>query len=336
MNSILSACLVALMSLPAVAAEPDWQPMLNGLPAAEKAGFGGLCGVCVDRATGDVVINISDRGFFRSDDGAKSFRRLGDAPPKGRTESPGCLHFDPTGKSKTLLTALVYGAPAGLSTDGGATWTLMEKAVTHVDWCAVDWTDAGRVFVLALKHESGGLLLASHDGGKSFAEVGKGFGPGWIFDAKSAVVAEARTKDRPDPGLLRTTDGGKSWQPCGRFRPVGTGSAQVLPRWHDGALYWLTDAGLISTADEGETWKTVAAIKDGRFGPVVGKSAAHLFVLTGRGIVETTDGGGSWSDPIPLPKGVGGGLTWVDYDPKGDTLYAMRMGSDLFKLARKK
>ena len=27
-------------------------------------------------------------------------------------------------------------------------------------------------FVLALKHESGGLLLASHDGGKTFSRVG--------------------------------------------------------------------------------------------------------------------------------------------------------------------
>jgi photosystem II stability/assembly factor-like uncharacterized protein len=334
MTMILSACAVALAALPG--AEPEWQAMLNGLPAAEKAGFGGLCGVCVDRASGAVIINISDRGFYRSSDGGKTFRRLGDNQPKGRTESPGCLLFDPTSKTPALLTALVYGAPAGASTDGGATWAAMDKAASHIDWCAVNWTDPERAFVLVLKHESSGTLLASHDGGKSFTEVGKGYGPGWVFGAKTAVVAEARSRERPDPGLVRTTDGGKTWEPCGKFRPVGTGSAQALPRWHDGVLYWLTDAGLISTPDEGKTWKTVAAVKDGRYGPVFGKEAGHLFVLTGRGIIETTDSGGSWSDPISLPKGVGGGLTWFDYDAKGDVFYAMKMGSDLYRLERKK
>src|SRR5262249_45051957 len=157
-------------------------------------------------------------------------------------------------------------------------------------------------------------------------EVGKGYGPGWVFDAATAVVAEAKSKDRPDPGLVRTADGGKTWEPAGKFRPVGNGSLQVLPRWGDGTLHWLTDAGLIAPADAGKTWKTVAAVKDGRFGPVFGRDARHLFVLTGRGLVETTDGGGTWSEPVPLPKGVAGGLTWVDYDPKADTLYAMKMG----------
>ena len=32
-------------------------------------------------------------------------------------------------------------------------------------------------FILALKHESGGLLIASHDGGKTFSDIGKGYDP---------------------------------------------------------------------------------------------------------------------------------------------------------------
>lgn len=63
-----------------------------------------------------------------------------------------------------------------------------------------------------------------------------------------------------------------------------------------------------------------------------------MFVLTGSGIVESRDGGGTWSSPIAPPralKGVGG-LTWVEYDPRSDLLYVMKMGSDLFKLERGK
>lgn len=331
--------LLALVCQAAPAAEdPVWQAMLGDLAKSEKAGFHGLCGICVDHASGDVFINLSDKGFYRSTDGAKSFKRISDTQPKGRTEEPGCFLIDPTGKSKKLVTALVYGAPIGVSTDGGATWKMMDAKSSHVDWCAVDWTDPEMKFVLALLHEKGGLLIASQDGGKTFSEVGKNYGTGWIFDNQTAVVAEARTRDRPKPNLVRTTDGGKTWKPCGEYSPVGVNSAQALPKWHDGALYWLVDGALILTADKGETWKKVCDLKDGRYGPIFGKDSKHMFVLTGAGIVETTDAGAIWSKPIAPPrdlKGVGG-LTWFDYDPRSDALYLMKMGSDLFKLARGK
>jgi len=329
-------CVTLAFAAPAaMAEEPAWQPMVGDLPKNEKAGFGGLCGIWVDHATGAVVINISDRGFYRSDDGAKSFKRISDHQPKGRTESPGCFLGDPTGGSKRWLTALVYGSPISITEDEGKTWTAMDNRSSHVDWCAWDWKEMK--FVLALKHEAGGLLIASHDGGKTFKDVAKNFGPGWVFDGNTAVVAESRTKDRPKPGLQRTTDGGQTWTPCAAFTPVGTNSAQALPRWHDGALYWLVEGALISTADAGATWKKISDLRDARYGPVFGKDAKQMFVLTGAGIVESTDGGTSWSKPIPPPKSLKGvgGLTWIEYDPQADALYIMKMGSDLFKLARR-
>lgn len=318
------------------AADPEWQAMLGDLVKAEGAGFGGLCGVVVDHATGSVWINLSDKGLYRSADQAKTFQRIGDKPPKGRTESPGCLMLDPTGKTPRMVAALVYGSPIGVSPDRGETWKYLGKQSAHVDWCAVDWTDPDMKFVLALKHEAGGLLLASHDGGETFAEVGKGYGPAWVFDGHTAVAAEAKSKDRPKPNLVRTADGGKTWRACGEHSPVGANSAQALPRWHDGRLYWLVEGALIATADKGESWRKVCDLKDGRYGPVFGKDARHLFVLTAAGVVESTDGGATWSKPVAPPKGLKGtaGLTWLEYDPKGDVLYLMKMGSDLFKLSR--
>jgi photosystem II stability/assembly factor-like uncharacterized protein len=206
----------------------------------------------------------------------------------------------------------------------------MDKKSSHVDWCAVDWSDPEMKLVFALKHESGDLLLVSRDGGKNFEEVGKGYGPAWVFDGKTAVVAEAKGKGKPAPRLLRTTDAGKSFEPCGDY------STRALPRWRDGVLYWLVDGALITTNDQGKTWKKVGEVKDGRFGPVFGKDGKHLFVLTGAGIVESTDGGASWAKPLALPRGFGGvsALTWLEYDATRDTLYVMKMGSDLFKLQR--
>jgi photosystem II stability/assembly factor-like uncharacterized protein len=333
------AAVLALASLaaPLHAADADWQPLTTELLKAQKPGFGGLCGVVVDHHTGDITINVSDRGFFRSTDGGKTWQKCGDKQPRGRTESPGCFLLDPTAKSHKMLSALVYGSPVSVSADRGATWQAMDNKTAHVDWCAVDWTDPEMKFVLALKHEAGGLLLLSRDAGKTFTEVGKGFGPGWIFDNQIAVVAGAPTKDRPRPSLLRTTDAGKTWRPCGQYSPVGVNSAQALPKWRDGCLYWLVDGALIATTDKGESWEKRGEVKDGRYGPIFGKGAGQMFVLTAAGIVESSDGGATWSRPLPPPKDLKGiaGLTWIEYDPKEDVLYLMKMGSDLFRLRRR-
>ena len=130
------------------------------------------------------------------------------------------------------------------------------------------------------------------------------------------MVAEEKTKDRPKPGLVRTTDGGKTFKPCGEY------TARALPKWHDGTLYWVVDGALISSADKGETWKKLSDLKDGMYGPVFGKTALQMFVLTPAGVIDTADGGKTWSKPLPLPKELKGwsALTWLDYDPMNDAL----------------
>jgi photosystem II stability/assembly factor-like uncharacterized protein len=305
----------------------DWQPVATDLIAKEKPGFGGLSGVAVDHATGTVFIDLSDRGVFRSKDQGKTWERVG-KEFKGRTEWPGCLLLDPTGKSKRLLCATVYGGPVAITSLEDDTSRLLDAKCSHVDWCSLAWMDPEMKFVLALKHESGGTLLASTDGGKTFDEAGKGYGPAWVFDASTAVVAEAKTKDKPKPGLVRTTDGGTTFKPCSEY------SATALPKWRGDTLYWLVDGALIKTTDAGKSWDKVSDLKDGRYGPIFGKEAKQMFVLTGTGVIESTDGGATWSQPLAMPKELKGvsALTWMEYDPVNDVLYVMKMGSDLHRL----
>ena len=321
-----------LLGLVASARAADWEAIPVGQVTSAKPGFGGLSGVLVDHATGELYVCVSDVGLFHSKDQGKTWERLEKVPPKGRTEQAGCMLLDPTAKTRRLVLARVYGGPVAVGDLAGGDWKTLDNKSSHIDWCAADWTDADLGFLLALKHESGGALIASSDGGKTFDEVGKGYGPAWVFDHTTAVVAEAKTKDRPKPGLVRTTDGGKTFTPCGDY------AATALPKWRDGALYWLTDTGLIRTTDAGKTWEKVGDVKDARYGPIFGKDAKQMFVLTAAGVVESTDGGATWSKPTAAPadlKGVSA-LTWIDYDPGNDVLYIMKMGSDLYRMERGK
>ncbi|HEV3022938.1 MAG TPA: hypothetical protein VGX76_10735, partial [Pirellulales bacterium] len=113
----------------------DWQAVTADLIKAEKPGYGKLCGVVVDHATGDVYVDLSDKGIYRSADQGKTWQRTSGQTLRGRTEWPGCIMFDPTGpKKKTLVVALVYGSPIAVSPDAGATWKTMNARSSHVDW----------------------------------------------------------------------------------------------------------------------------------------------------------------------------------------------------------
>src|SRR5262249_2103849 len=114
----------------------EWQTTTEELLRAEKPGFGGLCGIVVDHQTGDVLVNVSDRGFFRSTDQGKSWKRLG-AELKGRTEWPGCLQLDPTGKTKVVASALVYGSPIVVSADRAGMWAALGKKCRPSHWFAL-------------------------------------------------------------------------------------------------------------------------------------------------------------------------------------------------------
>jgi photosystem II stability/assembly factor-like uncharacterized protein len=308
----------------------DWQTLTTDLVKREKPGYGGLSGVAIDRATGHIYVDLSDRGVYRSTDGGTKWEKHGDADIKGRTETPGCMYVDPTGRTKRILLPLVYGSPVGIGATDDNNWRFLHPKCEHVDWCAVDWSDDELKFALTLKHESGGLLLATTDGGQSFSEVGKGFGPAWVFDGKTAVAVKAGG-DGVKKGIARTTDGGKTFEHVSDLAPT------ALPRWHDGTLYWLGDGVLVKTTDAGAHWEKVCELKDARTGPVFGKNSKQLFVLTGAGIRESADGGATWSQPIAVPEGLKGVnyLTWIDYDPVGSVLYVTKMGSDLYKLPRK-
>ena len=63
MRTLLTGTLLLALAPSAHAAE--WEQVTKDLAKKEQAGFGGLCGVIVDRKTGTLYLNVSDKGLYR-------------------------------------------------------------------------------------------------------------------------------------------------------------------------------------------------------------------------------------------------------------------------------
>lgn len=308
---------VAMMA--PTAKKASWQPISDEVVSKLKPGYPGkTAGVTVDPATGDVYMVVPDQGMWKSTDRGESFVRIDGGKVGGRCETGFALNFDPAGKR--LMCFMIYGSSA-LTNDAGETWTASKSS--HLDFGAVDWGGSARAF-LALRHESGGLLTLSTDAGQSWRDLQKGFTHLGLFNDKILVASKGT-------GIERSADGGATWSSVSDATP--TASVMVL---RQGVGYWLTDKGLLTSRDQGQTWQTLGSPVTAIVGPMWGQSEKHMVVVGKTGFLETLDGGQSWQAAAPLPEGfrVGGVGPNYAWDPIGNVFYASSMGKDTLRYQR--
>ena len=288
----------------------------GGKPGA----FGPTAGVTVDPSTGDVFMVVNDNGLFRSSDKGKTFENVADGKTVGgRGETAFALQMDPAGKH--LACFMVYGASA-VTPDGGKTWNVFKQ--THYDFGAVDWTDCKTL--VALRHESGGLLTVTADGGATWKDLQKGFKGIGVFDAKTFVA----TKEKED-GLFRSTDSGVSWTKVSDLRPAG-----FVMQNYKGVGYWTSEAGLIVSKDKGAKWAIQGVAMKGFEGPFFGKDESQIVVVNSGGFHESADGGKTWKLAAPLPAGwAPDRMTLCAWDPGANVFYISRMTKPTMKFEKK-
>jgi photosystem II stability/assembly factor-like uncharacterized protein len=304
-----------------------WLSVSDGVIAqlqkeGKKIGWPGLtAGVAADPANGDVYMVVCDNGLWKSSDVGKTFTRVDGGAIGGRCETGFALSFDPAGGR--LACFMIYGS-AGSSSDGGKSFTAWKT--NHLDFGAADWEQMGK-HLLAIRHESGGVLTLSKDGGATWKDLGKQFDAVGMFDGVTFVALRGAD-------LVRSTDGGETWSPV-KTPPEGKLAAPVM-RLYKGIGYWMTDKGLFTSKDRGETWAKSADV-DAVFGPWFGKDVSHMIVVGKAGFSESLDGGKTWKVVAPLPAEfnvarVGPNYAW---DPVHDVFYASSMGKPTFQFKRK-
>ena len=310
-----------LLALTASAFAGEWMNISDPVTSSLKPGYGGpTAGVVVDRASGDVFMVVSDQGLWRSSDHGATFARCDGNAIGGRCETGWALQADPAGKR--LACFMIYGDSA-MTADGGKTWVKFKTS--HLDFGSVDWADTGRR-LLAIRHESGGLLTTSDDGGLTWRDLERGFSGCGVLDRSTFVT----TKEK-EPGIFRSADAGATWKKVFEQTP-----SAAVPVTFEGGTYWATGKGIIVSRDKGETWTKIGAPTDASYGPFF-ETAQHFVVVQKNGFFsETKDGGEIWESAASLPAGfpvarVGPNFAW---DPRADIFYASTMTKPTFKYQR--
>jgi hypothetical protein len=296
----------------------------------KKIGYPGLtAGVAVDPGSGDVYMVVCDQGLWKSTDAGKTFARVDQGTIGGRCETGFALNFDPAGKR--LACFMIYGGCARTE-DAAANW--IGWKTNHLDFGAVDWESSGKA-LLGLRHESGGILCLSTDGGLTWRNLGKSGPDGKIvkeareyrmlgmFDAATLLASRG-------DGILRSTDGGATWTKVSDAK-----LAAPVMSVRKGVGYWMSDKGVLVSKDKGATWSLAWPMR-AVFGPFFGKDDRQMVVVGKDGFSESTDSGVTWNIIAPLPPGFNVGLVGPNYawDPARNVLYASSMGKPTYRFER--
>ena len=313
---------LAFSALISTALAGEWTNISDNTTAPLKPGYGGpTAGIVTDRASGAVFMVISDLGLWRSTDHGATFARCDEKNIGGRCETGWALQADPAGKR--LACFMIYGSSA-MTSDGGTTWTKFKTS--HLDFGSVDWADTGKR-LLAIRHESGGMLTTSDDGGAMWKDLEKGFSGCGVIDRVTFLA----TKEK-DAGIFRSTDAGATWTQVSSEKP-----SAAVPVVFESAAYWPTGKSVLVSRDKGATWATLGTPVDATHGPLF-DTAAHFIVVGKSGFLETKDSGATWQPAAALPAGfktarVGPNFAW---DPRADIFFASTMSKPSFKLERAK
>ena len=233
--------------------------------------------------------------------------------------------------------AVYYMATAGSgvwkTVDGGQVWTCVSDSIrlTSVGAIAVAPSRPETVYAGA----PGGLYRSNDGGGHWDLVALQGH-------AVSSIVIDPHKPDvvlaaSADAGIMRTTDGGKSWKQTLPDEKVGgvwlvfdpdnpkkmyAGTRPITAGGRGGGavrgaapvLTPATDSQIYRSTDEGITWKKTSptGLPGGSFGTIAlavapGTKGLRVYDYVAQGIFRSDDGGDHWARATDDPRMIGGG-----------------------------
>jgi hypothetical protein len=294
--------------------------------------------VAVDRTNGDLYcLPIGDR-LWKSTDQGQTFKCVYKDAPWGYT-STNAFTISPEGSKIGI-----FMGTSGYSLDGGTTFKYL-GTVKPFQGGIVNWFEDSKR-VLTFGAEGHFSINISQDGGSTFTDITTSDNmqePSNMALLDGGVIMIQ--KGTPESGsfpLLRSEDTGKTWQkvPLPTMPTIagwkGKSSIQFLiyPVRYKEKTYWVTNAGVYTTADAGKTWTLVgnpftSDVNPPNYpltGPYFGKDENQMVVVCKGRVMETVDRGKTWHILAYAPND---GMGYIEeqlfsstaYDPVHDILY---------------
>jgi hypothetical protein len=208
------------------------------------------------------------------------------------------------------------------STDGGATWTFVALPGC-LQGCggapSMSFVDAEHGFATTGPDQFGRTtMFSTSDGGASWQELSllpgemsgaqitfSNLADGWAVTAAIDNTSDAASPSSEENTLLRTTDGGLTWQPAPGLPVHGLYELPTFFGNDDGLVVsYGPSPTTFTTSDGGATWtahrlpfgSTGPALPPSQYQPVPFAAPSFMtwFALTSHALIETTDAGAHW------------------------------------------
>ena len=310
-----SAILLALIALPATAADPVVRPALSYSTAFGGSGMDTVMAVAADRGGNAYVAGYTNSTDFPVRNGLQM--RPGGTPLRVTTDggrswtAPGLAPGVNAIAGPASQPGVLYAGTAGgiyKSVDSGATWSVLPSAPSAATGALV--VDPVNPQTLIAATEQG--VFRSMDGGATWSVS-------YPAPSGSTIGEPNLFVDPAKPGTLfaslnyllyRSVDGGQTWTRLTEL-PVEAISLAFDPANPDIVYVAAWTIGVYRSIDGGDSWKRMADLPVTFSRSAIAASASALLVATARGVMRSTDGGFHWR---PTPIAVAADVVAVDPD----------------------
>jgi photosystem II stability/assembly factor-like uncharacterized protein len=329
---IVGLFLVAAASLGSAQTWTDVSTALITAQGITPAYPGGCSGVVADRVNGGVVININGFGLWRSANGSTGWARIDNNTISGRGEAGFAMQVDQNNPKRIAVFSL--DGDAGYTPDG-TTWKKFTGMGRGWDFGSVDWATPAALVILVEKHEDGGKVYKSVDGGQTWillnitvpAQTSNDRCMLGVMDATTFVYCSGS-------GIMRSTDAGNTWA-----QVSATNARCKVPVLFKGVHYLGSPTGLLKSTDKGATWQVMGAARDIWHGPYFGADENTIVVADKNNLYKTTNAGTVWTKIATAPQTPTatqydaswfGSFTW---DPINNATFCSAMQNPVMRLA---
>jgi photosystem II stability/assembly factor-like uncharacterized protein len=263
--------------------------------------------IVVDPASPASVYISACSGIYRSDSAGELFQKIQGIPYSARRTRS--LRLDPA-DHKTVYA----GTTEGLwkTTDGGTTWKRMTAPNVVVNDVAIDPRRPSRVL---LATDRGGML-ASNDGGATFASSNRGFthrqvAAVLVDRSDKSMVFTGVLNDKEFGGAFVSRDAGRTWSQLSEG--LEGRDVLVLRQAVDGSVVAGTDRGIFLLQPNSPRWMPINNLgsrpedppaNPGSKNPAVKDLTARVsglelgaerwFAITAAGLIVSNNAGSSW------------------------------------------